>query len=77
MEGVLDQVDVAQVAGDFAQGAGAAIGFDVAADVRQLVAVGEDLAVLGAADVDGGDVLAAQREQFVGLTDAVLVQVAP
>ena len=77
VEGVLHQIDVAQVAADFAQSSAAAVGFDEAAQVGQLVAVGQDLAVFAAAGVDGGDILAAQREQFVGLADAVLVQVAP
>ena len=77
MEGVLRQIDVAEVTGNFAKRATVPSAFDIAAKVGQLVAVGKDLAVVGAANVDSGDVLAAQREQFVALADAVLVKVAP
>ena len=77
VEGVVGEVDVPHVAGDFAEGAFAAVAADEAAEVGDLVAVGERLAVGGLGDLEGGDVLGGEREEFVALADAVLVEVTP
>ena len=75
--GVTDQIDVGQIAGDFAGGSDATIAARVGAEVGDLVPVGERLAVRTGGDVDRGDVELAQGGQFVALADAVLVEVAP
>ena len=76
MEGVHRKVDVGH-AGRRAVAAGAAVGAGEGAEVGDLVAIGQYLAVLGAADVEADDALLIQRGEFVALADAVLVEILP
>ncbi|EXI86098.1 MAG: hypothetical protein AW11_03227 [Candidatus Accumulibacter regalis] len=77
VEGVVGEIDVAQLGGHLAERAGAAVAAHVAAEVGDLVAVGEDLAIGGLGEVEGDDALRGEGEQFTGLADTVLVEVAP
>ena len=77
VESVVSEVEVAQGAGDFTHLAGAAVGFDVVAEVGDLVAVRQGLVVGGLAGLEGGDAVLFQAGEFVRLADAVLVEVAP
>ena len=66
-----------EVTGDFARGAGAAVNAGEGAEVGNLVAVCQSLAVVGADGVDGGNAQLVQGGQFVSLENAVLVEVTP
>ncbi len=77
MEGVFPKVHVPQLTGGGAEGAFGAIGLGVVAKIGEDVAVGEQGVVFGFADVDGGDAGCREGKEFVGLTEAVLVEVLP
>ena len=78
VEGVLGEVEVAAAAGgEFAEGAGLAVAAGVGAGGALDVAAGEGNVGGGAGEGDAGDAGGAQGLQFVGLAEAVLVEVAP
>ncbi|BEU73403.1 MULTISPECIES: hypothetical protein [Ralstonia solanacearum species complex] len=73
---VFTEVNVGSLA-DITHSSGLSIGPDIGAQVRNPVAIRQNLAVLSCPCSEARDSELAQREQFLRLTKAILIQIAP